>query len=186
MKKPGLLMCRAATAVMLVLCVLTSGTYDRTAWATEQKSGAKMVDHDFSFGGMGVPENPGIEILNFQYGDSKATGTYEEASRLATGHIGQSGLVSGTMPVGDFLYVKWRILATDEVLEDRVDLRSRLPNDMDHKIIHFSIAGHQLTVSLIEGIKQANFHAKGVPDCPVPSYKPYKCTTIYPDHWANF
>jgi hypothetical protein len=186
MKRHSLLVCRAATVAILALCALTFGAYDRTACAMVQKSGAKMVNHAFSFGGMGIPENPGIEILNFQYGDSKVPGTYEEEGRLATGHIGQSGLVRGTMPVGDFLYVKWRILATSDVLEDRVDLKSRLPDDMDHKIIHFSITGHQLIVSLIEGIEQTDFHANGAPDCPVPSYRLYKCTRIYPDHWANF
>ncbi len=39
------------------------------------------------------------------------------------------------MPIGEFMYVKWRIKATGEVLEDRVDLRARLPHDMrDHSL----------------------------------------------------
>jgi len=53
------------------------------------------------------------------------------------------------MPVGEFLYVKWRIKETGEVLEDRVDLRKRLaPNMFEHKVT-FVIDGKQLYVYLI-------------------------------------
>jgi len=163
----------------LILCV-------SNVWADEQKSMHRMANHSFNFGGVGIPENPGVRILNFQYGDSKTTGTYIEDAWLATGHVGQGGGVSGTMPVGDFLYVKWQILTTSEVYEDRVDLKSRLPSEMDQKIIHFTIKGQQLNVYLIEGNTSAHFHASGAPDCPASSYGPFRCTRIYPDHWANF
>jgi hypothetical protein len=166
-------------ALSLILCV-------SHAWADEQKSMNRLANHAFSFGGIGIPENVGIKILNFQYGDSKAVGTYVEDAWLATGHVGQGGGVTGTMPVGDFLYVKWQILKTGEVCEDRVDLKSRLPSDMDQKIIHFTIKGQQLNVYVIEGNTPANFHASGAPDCPVSSYGAFQCTRIYPDHWANF
>ncbi len=166
-------------ALSLILCV-------SHAWADEQKSMNRTVNHAFSFGGIGIPENVGIKILNFQYGDSKAVGTYAEDGSLATGHVRQGGMVRGIMPVGDFLYIKWRILANGKVLEDRVDLKNRLPPDMDNKIIHFTINGEQLTVYVIEGNTPAQLHSSGAPDCPAPSYGDFRCTRVYPDHWANF
>ena len=169
-----LLLC---SAVGLMLCALQVG-------AAEEKSGARMVNHGFSFGGLGVRENVGIEIMNFQYGASKAEGTYVDDASLTAGRVRQGGIVMGGMPVGDFLYVKWRILATGEVLEDSVDLKSLLPSDMDHKIIHFVLNGRQLIVYLIEGT--TSLHAPAAPDCPAASYGPSRCTRIYPDHWSNF
>jgi hypothetical protein len=167
------------TVSSLMLCTSQIG-------AASEKSGVKMANHAFDFGSAGIPDSPGIEILNFQYGDSKVTGTYVEDAWLATGHVGQGGGVSGNMPVGDFLYVKWRVLATGKVYEDRVDLKGRLPSNMDHKIIHFAVKEQQLNIYLIEGNTSTQLHAPGRPDCPAASYEPYQCTRIYPDHWANF
>jgi hypothetical protein len=48
------------------------------------------------------------------------------------------------MPIGEFLYVKWRIKATGEVLEDRVDLHPVLPWNMGHHTVTFVIEGRQL------------------------------------------
>jgi hypothetical protein len=154
--------------------------------AIAQKSEHGMANHTFDFGGAGNPENPGIRILNFQYGDSKVPGTYIEDAWLATGHVGQGGGVSGTMPVGDFLYVKWQVLASGKVCEDRIDLKNRLPSDMNHKIIHFTITGQQLNVYLIEGNTSKQLRAPAAPDCPAWSYRDFQCTRIYPDHWTNF
>jgi len=53
------------------------------------------------------------------------------------------------MPVGDFLFVKWRIKSTGEVVEDRVDLRQRLPKDMTDHGLTFVIEGNQLYVYVI-------------------------------------
>jgi hypothetical protein len=50
------------------------------------------------------------------------------------------------MPVGEFLYVKWRIKATGEIFEDRVDLRERLPKNMTNHTLTFSIDEKQLHV----------------------------------------
>jgi hypothetical protein len=142
------------------------------------------VFHSFSFGSYG--ENPGIEVLDYQYGTSKMPGVAANKERVAMGHIGQGGGTSGAMQVGDFLYVKWRINSTGKVYEDKVDLKSRLPSDMYLKIIHFAIKGPQLYVYLIEGDDSAHLHAKGAPDCPAVEYKDLKCTTLYPEHWTNF
>lgn len=53
------------------------------------------------------------------------------------------------MSIGEFLYVKWRIKETGEVLEDRVDLRPLLPWNMGNHKITFVIDGRQLYVYLV-------------------------------------
>lgn len=51
-------------------------------------------------------------------------------------------------PRGDYLYFKWRVLATGEVFEDRVDLSKRLPQDMNNRGLYIAIFGSQLYVYL--------------------------------------
>ena len=57
--------------------------------------------------------------------------------------------VSGSMPVGEFLYVRWLLKDSGEMVEHRVDLRNRLPWDMNDKTITFVIDGKQLYVYLV-------------------------------------
>jgi hypothetical protein len=51
--------------------------------------------------------------------------------------------------VGDSLYVRWRIRATGEELQDTVDLRPRLPDDMAGHEIYFVVRERQLRVYLV-------------------------------------
>jgi hypothetical protein len=51
-------------------------------------------------------------------------------------------------PRGDYLYFKWRVIATGEVFEDRVDLSKRLPQDMNDRGLYIAIFGSQLYVYL--------------------------------------
>jgi len=55
------------------------------------------------------------------------------------------------MPPADFLYVKWRDKTTDQVYEDRVDLRKRLPpfDEMYGQKVYFLVEDNQLYVYLI-------------------------------------
>jgi len=143
-------------------------------------TGPKPVFHSFSYGGSG--EDRGVEILNYRYGDSKLPVTRADDAWLADGHIAQANGIGGLFPVGDSLYVKWRVISTGKVYEDTVDLKSRLPSDMDHKRIHFLIKGSQLYVYLIT----KHGHNPEGPDCPVYTYRDYGCALLYPEHWQNF
>jgi len=60
-------------------------------------------------------------------------------------HLTNDGVVA---PRGDYLYFKWRVIATGEVLEDRVDLSKRLPQDMNDRGLYIAIFGPQLYVYL--------------------------------------
>jgi hypothetical protein len=108
-------------------------------------SGPTQVFHSFQFDGRydGHPNTEGkyegwgkdIDLLAYSYGDQYAMvrNSLENARYGTSLYQGKTSLpyssgVSGPMPEGDFLYVKWRIKATREVFEDRVNLKGRLPN----------------------------------------------------------
>ena len=117
------------------------------AWLTTCASGPRVVDHAFSFDARW--DSPGIEVLNYRYGSSNMPGTHIAPELLRTGqHSGGMG-VNGPMPIGDTLYVKWRIKATGEVFEDSVGLKSRLPEDITRHLLYFIVGGPQLYVYLI-------------------------------------
>jgi len=91
-------------------------------------------------------DSPDIEVLNYQYGTLDKVFFAPEHERLRLGQTFRGGNLNGFLPRGEFLYVKWRIKATGEVLEDRVDLRNRLPENLEDLKIHFVCHGRQLYV----------------------------------------
>jgi hypothetical protein len=112
-------------------------------------SSPKYVPHAFSHNGW--YDDPvwakQVDLLAYSYGDQYHMVRREVKSGEQT--LGYSSGVNGSMPVGEFLYVKWRIKETGEVIEDKVDLRNRLPNNMfDHRIT-FVIDGKQLYIYLV-------------------------------------
>jgi hypothetical protein len=110
-------------------------------------TGPKMADHAFSFDGWSDGWAKQVDLLEYDYGDQ-----YRMVRRKAgpsDDTLGYQAGVNGPMPVGDFLYVKWRIKATGEVCEDRVDLRPLLPKDMTNYRVTFVIDGKQLYVYLV-------------------------------------
>jgi hypothetical protein len=110
-------------------------------------TGPKLVAHAFSFDGRNDKWASQVDLLEYSYGDQYRM-VKEKVSPDRVNLPYQSS-VNGSMPVGEFLYVKWRIKATGEVLEDRVDLRNRLPSNMfDHRVT-FVIDDKQLYVYLV-------------------------------------
>lgn len=140
---------------------------------------------NFSFE-FGAASNKDVEVLNWRYGNSKEPFTHAPKAYQEMGHIPQGWNTGGPFPPGDVLYVKWRVLTTGKVYEDTVDLSRSLPDDLFGKAIHFDIKGPQLYVYLINGITASERHEKDKPDCPVAIYSDFKCSRLYPDHWANF
>lgn len=85
------------------------------------------------------------------------------------------------MILGDTLYVKWRVKATNEVIEDTVDLKSRLPRDMTDHRVYFVIGGRQLNVYLVSpDLRPAHFPTVGPK-----KYQYYKVYSIYPVSTLN-
>jgi len=106
----------------------------------------RLVPHAFNFNGWNDGWARQADLLEFSYGDQ-----YRETQAKSTDGrtIGSSDSVNGPMPVGEFLYVKWRLRESGEILEDRVDLRHRLPRDMTDHALTFVIDGRQLYVFVV-------------------------------------
>jgi len=109
-------------------------------------SGPKLVPHGFNFNGWYDGWAKEVELLEYAYGNAYEPVRGKARDGKAAGV--QSG-VYGAIPVGEFLYVKWRIKATGEVLEDRVDLRGRLPKDMSGQRLTFLVDDRQLYLYIV-------------------------------------
>jgi hypothetical protein len=117
-------------------------------------TGPRPVLHSFSFNGQKDGWAESIDLLAYSYGDQYRMVRNDVANPRSPVFKDMSALppasnVGGFIPVGEFLQVKWRIKATGEVLEDRVDLRGRLPADMNKRDVTFVIDGRQLYVFVI-------------------------------------
>jgi hypothetical protein len=102
-----------------------------------------LAMHSFSFD---AREEPGIEILDYRYGESRQPGARADPS---TTRVRQAVDIIGEMRRPDVLYVRWRDATSGKVYEDTVDLARLLPRDITNHRIHFSIRGPQLFVYLI-------------------------------------
>lgn len=126
------ILCTAAIVMLLATCA----------------SGPRVVNHSFEFDAR--RDSPDIEILEYRYG----TSNHPAARSCPNRHspctaIPQYTGVTGDMFQGDDLYVKWRIKSTGDVYEDLVDLRGRLPANMENQRIRFVVNRSQLYVFVI-------------------------------------
>ena len=88
----------AARCLGLLFC-----TFALTACATNQE----VVMHSFGFDAF--QDSPGIEILNYRYGNSKTTGARPPDWAIQENRVTQQFKMTGEILRGDELYVKWRI-----------------------------------------------------------------------------
>lgn len=125
-------------------------------------SGPKLVSHGFSFNGLHDKWIESVDLLAYAYGDGYHMVREDLAKPSTSLFAGKPSLppgesVNGPMPVGEFLYVKWRLKASGEVLEQRVDLRDRLPRDMTDHELTFVIDGRQLYVYVVTPRRKRSF-----------------------------
>lgn len=123
-----------------------------------------LARHSFSFD---AREEPGIELLDYRYGDSRQPGVRADHTQLRDGKVSQSANVSGDILRPDSLYVRWRVQPTGTAYEDTVDLARLLPRDITDHRIHFRVKGQQLFVYLITPRKKA-------PEEPARGPRPYQ------------
>ena len=137
-------------------------------------NGPTLVDHSFGFDVLA--DSPDAQLLDYRYGTSKQPGARPPEWALREGKVRQQAGVTGEMVLGDSLYVKWRIKSTGEVLEDTVDLNTRLPNDItDHKV-YFVIHGREIHVYLVS----PDLRPPGHPVVGPKKYQYFKVYQIYP------
>ncbi|MFP8780548.1 hypothetical protein [Hydrogenophaga sp. RWCD_12] len=107
---------------------------------------AKLVNHSFNFDGWKDGWQKTAQLIEYSYGDQDAS-----VRRKAPegDFLGYQSDVTGPMPVGEFLNVRWRMKATGDVVEQRVDLRGRLPANMANHALTFVIEDRQLYVFVV-------------------------------------
>jgi hypothetical protein len=114
-------------------------------------TGPRLVDHNFSFDGWydGWYSGPdsNVQLQEYSYGDQYHM--VRDKAKPGDARIPPRTSVSGPMPVGEFLYVRWRLKDSGEMVEHRVDLRDRLPRDMKDQRVSFVIDGKDLYVYLV-------------------------------------
>jgi hypothetical protein len=116
-------------------------------------------------------------VLDYRYGDSRQPLVRNPDYLLKEGRSLQGANVSGEMLRGDFLYVKWRIKTSGQVYEDTVDLRQRLPMDIDHHRIYFIVLAALRFLIPPEGAKRPEGKAAIGPS----KYADLDIVQIYPN-----
>lgn len=137
-------------------------------------SGPRLVDHAFGFDA--VADSPGAEVLDYRYGQSQAPGARMPEWVKKDVEVAGGTHTSGPMPVGDSLYVRWRLRDTGEELQQSVDLRDRLPADMRGHEIYFIVRGRELLVYLISPVRQGS----GEVIAGMEKFRQHKVRLIYP------
>lgn len=114
----------------------------------------KDVWQKFTFDGTKDGWASTVDLLEYAYGDRDQMTSDNVLSPRGLVYRNGAGLnprsnINGPMPVGTFLHVKWRLRQTNQVYEERIDLRDRLPANMKDHGLTFVIDGAQLHVYVI-------------------------------------
>lgn len=138
----------AAVLLLAALSVMAGCATDPSnSPATNVNNNQKLVAHAFSFNGWNDKWAQKVDLLAYSYGDQYRAVQREVKNGEQT--LGYSSSVNGGMPVGEFLYVKWRVKETGEEVEERVDLSSRLPANMFNLELTYVIDGRQLYIYIV-------------------------------------
>jgi hypothetical protein len=107
----------------------------------------RVVFHTFEFDAL--RDSVDVEILQYRYGRDGGFNTVSSPDQIREQRPVMSSNTTGQILVGDDLYVKWRIRSSGQVIEDTVDLKSKLPRDMERQRLRFIVEGSQLYVYVI-------------------------------------
>ena len=112
------------------------------------QANAQVIDHAFAFDSAKDGQN--VDVLDYQYGNSKNVGTRAPRWAVEEGRAIGFENSQGPMLKGEFLFVKWRDKSTGNLFEVKVaDLSERLPEDIENHTVYFTIHANQLFVYLI-------------------------------------
>ncbi len=106
-------------------------------------------------------DRPTTTVIDYQYSANGKVFVQWDRALLAAGRYSGGGGRTGWYPIPDKLYVKWKLDATNEVFEETVDLRSRLPFQMEEKQLYFLVWDKELHVYFSTGpYRPVNNHCK--------------------------
>ena len=133
----------------------------------------------------------GIELLYYQYGSANEFGLRTTSGQVASGKPVPGIGMTGELPVGADFYAKWRVVSTGQIIEDTVNLKSRLPFYMHKQEIRPIIEGSQLYIYLIsydtvrpyftsDEIFKIDSYASNIRQRAIAQYARSKVIQIYP------
>lgn len=160
---------------LLRLAVFVPATLTMFYAVSACSGGGDYIDHGFEFDALS--DSPGIQILEYKYGDGSFVGTQNPQYLLKEGRPLQRTNVWGQMRRPDSLYVKWRLAGEDRIIEDTVDLRTRLPRDFSGSKVYFRVHGAQLEVYLVS----MEPREPSSPSVGPSKFRHLKVTKIYPN-----
>ena len=128
--------------ISITACAQGSGTPQYT-----NKWGQQVVFHSFEFDAR--RDSKDIEVLDFKYATATHIMDRDSPDHRYNGVGAQYTGVTGVMPVGETLYVKWKIKSTGEVIEKSIDLKPILPASMKDKKLFFILEKQNIFVYTI-------------------------------------
>jgi hypothetical protein len=128
--------------ISITACAHGSGTPQYT-----NKWGQQVVFHSFEFDAR--RDSKDIEVLDFKYATATHIMDRDSPDHRYNGVGAQYTGVTGVMPVGETLYVKWKIKSTDEVIEKSIDLKPILPASMKDKKLYFILEKQDIYIYTI-------------------------------------
>lgn len=134
------------TALILVISITACAQGTRTPQYTT-KWGQQVVFHSFEFDAR--RDSKDIEVLDFKYATATHIMDRDSPDHRYNGIGAQYTGVTGVMPVGEILYVKWKIKSTGEVIEKSIDLKPILPASMKDKKLYFILENKNIYIYTI-------------------------------------
>lgn len=132
----------------LILCLIASSLLASCA------ANPKRTSHQFSFDGQFDGWEQSVDLLEYDYGGQNEMTRNSVTKPRSPAFDGLKKLpvqsnVNGPMAIGEFLFVKWRLLRNGKTYEQFVNLKERLPNDMTGQGLTFVISDEQLYVYVV-------------------------------------
>ena len=166
---------RLALACLSTLLISISLTSCATTSLGQGEALQKRVDHGFTFDVQS--DSPGHYLLDYRYGDSKMPVTAPPDWMRASGTMRQQGSIFGAVPIGNDIYVKWRVDATNQVYERVVNLAGLLPKNMTGYRLKFVLKNDMVYVYAISPEKAPPNWPRYDPS---PRWTEYKVFSVYP------
>lgn len=160
--------------LILTACASSSGG------AGSFGSSRNTVDHGFTFDVQS--DSPGHYLLDYRYGSSNSPVTAPSEWMRNSGSMRQQGGTFGHIPLGNDLYVKWRVAATGQTHEKTVDLRNKLPRDMTGYRLKFVLKDDVVYIYAISPEKAPPNWPRYDPS---PRWTEYKVFSVYPTNNVN-
>jgi hypothetical protein len=127
---------------LICISVIVASFFGCTGIAPLLTSEPRFARHSFEFNT--DDRKPQIQVLDYEYGSRgprSRVGKIEPSYRVA---------VYGSLPVGEYVFVRWRRPDTKDIWVRNVDLKPLLPLDMEDKSVILVFVDSELLIFLAD------------------------------------